>query len=343
MKDATFGAMVKAAMGAGSPVSGVQGTLGKGGNFKLPLDKLAVIDSEAVSGRERVIDGVDWLTGDSGESPIMSRLAIVPTSQTRGRLASGQALPQTSIQAESGSAALGRGGAFPTNPAPVLGDLWRFNADVTGINALDEDGTAITEAARDETFRYTGAAWQRTAAVFGEHDYQLDAVIETKSEVSTQLALQSEFAMDAVLEAHRIAIADRLLEQTLSGDGQGRNLAGVAGVSGIGGATYVQADRGNDGAFTVGELAVEDGGGRLPFMAWALGKDISTSARTVAIEPGASRRVEERGRLTLSGTPTQRITEGLVATTALLADWRDDHSTHPERASRGCGHGHESG
>ena len=58
-------------------------------------------------------------------------------------------------------------------------------------------------------------------------------------------------------------------------------------------------------------------------MAWAFGKDLSTSARTVAIEPGGSRRVEERGRLTLSRLLTQRITsKAFTSTTGILADWR---------------------
>ena len=113
-----------------------------------------------------------------------------------------------------------------------------------------------------------------------------------------------------------------MLEQVLSGDATGNNLNGVASATGIGAGTYLVADRGSDEAFTDGELAVEDGGGRSPYMAWALGRDLDTSARKVAIEPGGSRRVEEMGRLTLSGTPVQRITEGLASTTGLCADWR---------------------
>ena len=69
------------------------------------------------------------------------------------------------------------------------------------------------------------------------------------------------------------------------------------------------------------EIAVEDAGGRASGMAWALGKDLSTSARKTAVEPGASRRVEEQGQLVLSGLPAQRISEGLTATTGILCDW----------------------
>ena len=128
--------------------------------------------------------------------------------------------------------------------------------------------------------------------------------------------------LDAVLEAHRIGIADRLLSQVLAGDGVGNNLSGVASATGIGSATYLVADRGSDEAFINGEIAVEDGFGRSQFMSWGFGTTLSTSARKVAIEPGASRRVEERGALTLSGTPVQRIVEGLASTTGLIADWQ---------------------
>ena len=113
-----------------------------------------------------------------------------------------------------------------------------------------------------------------------------------------------------------------MLEQVLAGDGTGNNLSGVASATGIGAGTYVMADRGSDEAFTDAELAVQDGGGRTEHTAWALGTDLSTSTQKTSIEPGSSRRTQEGGRLTLSGTPAQRITEGLAGTTGLVADWR---------------------
>ena len=304
-------------------MDGVTATV-QGGTFKLPLSRLAVIEADDIApGRERVVDGVEWLAGDSDDSPIMSRLNIVPTPVTRGKIASGQVLPATSMQPESGTSALGRGAAFPTVPAPELGDRYTFLSDTTGIVAVDEDGAALTEAEADETYRYNGTAWQRQAATFGEHDYDLSSVVEAKTEISLQVAVQtSDSVLDAVLEAHRIGLADRLLEQVLSGDGVGNNLNGVASATGIGAGTYAMTDRGSDEAFTDGELAVEDGGGRSPYIAWGFGTTLSTSARKVAIEPGASRRVEERGALTLSGTPVQRITEGLGATVGLCGDWQ---------------------
>ena len=322
LKSASFAEMVRASLGHGL-VDGVSSNA-QGGRFALPLSRLAVIEADDVTpGRERLQDGIQWLRGDSDASPIMSRLNIIATSQTRGKIASGQVLPATSMQPESGSSALGRGTAFPTVPAPALGDLYTFLSDTTGIVAVDEDGTSITEAAADETYRYNGTAWQRQAATFSEHNFDLSSTIEVKSEISLQLATQTaDSVLDAVLEAHRIGIADRLLEQVLSGDGVGHNLSGVANSTEIGSASYAMTDRGSDEAFTDAEIAVEDGFGRSQFMSWALGTDIDTSARKTAVEPGASRRVLEGGRLTLSGVPAQRIVAGLAPTTGLIADWR---------------------
>ena len=321
-KSASFGQMVKAALGDGL-VDGVQATA-QGGRFALPLERAAVISAENVGqSRERILDGVEWLAGDSDASPILSRLNIIPTATTRGKIASGAVLPMTSMQPESGSSALGRGVTFPTSPAPRTGDLFRFTADASGIVAIDEDGAALTAAETDETYRFNGTAWQRQAATFGEHDYDLDSVIESKTEISLELAIQTgDDTLDAVLEAHRIGLADRMLEQVLSGDGVGNNLSGVASATGIGAGTYAVADRGSDEAFVDGEIAVEDGGGRSPYMAWALGTDLDTSAQKTAVEPGASRRVLEGGRLTLSGLPAQRIVEGLEATVGLVGDWQ---------------------
>ena len=323
LKSASFAEMVRAALG-GDLIDGVTAHR-EGGTFKIPLERAAVIEADDVTpGRERLQDGIQWLRGDSDASPIMSRLNIIPTSQTRGKIASGQVLPGTSMQPESGTSALGRGAAFPTVPAPELGDRYTFLSDTAGITALESDGvTALTAATRDQTFRFNATAWVAQASLFGEHEYDLTSVVEAKSEVSLQVAVQTgDDTLDAVLEAHRLAIMDRLLSQVLGGDGAGSNLAGVASVTGIGSGSYPLADRGSDEFFTDAEISVQDGGGRSPYIAWGFGKDLSTSARKVAIEPGGSRRVEERGALTLSGTPAQRITEGLATTTGLVADWQ---------------------
>ena len=320
-KSATFAEMVRASLGHGL-VDGVQATR-EGGRFALPLERAAVISAENITpGRERVLDGVEWLRDDSDASPILARLMIVPTGQTRGKIASGSVLPMTSMQAESGTSALGRGTAFPTVPAPALGDLFRFTADTTGLSAVDEDGAALTAAKQDQTYRYTGSGWQRQASTFGEHEFDLSSTIEAKSEISLQVAIQTGDTLDSVLEAHRLGITDRLLSQILAGDGQGANLAGVVNAAGIGEAAYALADRGGDESFVDAEVVVQDAGGRSEFMAWGLGRDLDTSAKKTAVEPGASRRVLEEGRLTLSGLPAQRIVEGLTATTGLIGDWQ---------------------
>ena len=59
------------------------------------------------------------------------------------------------MQGQSGTSALGSGVTFPTVPAPMLGDLFRFTADATVV-AIDEDGAALTAAETDETYRFNG-------------------------------------------------------------------------------------------------------------------------------------------------------------------------------------------
>ena len=322
-KSASFAEMVRASLGHGL-VDGVTAN-SQGGRFALPLSRLAVIEADDVTpGRERLQDGVEWLRGDSDASPILARLNFIPTSQTRGKVASGAVLPMTSMQAQSGTSSLGRGMTFPTSPAPALGDLYTFLSDTAGITALESDGvTALTAATRDQAFRFNGTAWVAQASTFGEHDYDLSSTIEAKSEISLQVAVQTaDTVLDDVLEAHRLGLADRMLEQVLSGDGTGNNLSGVVNATGIGSATYLVADRGGDESFVDAEVAAQDGGGRTEHMAWALGTDLDTSAKKTAVEPGASRRVLEEGRLTLSGLPAQRIVEGLGATVGLVGDWQ---------------------
>ena len=122
---ASFGELLKASIGIGE-MPGVMYNQGQGGQFALPMMRAALIAGDEAGGRELVGGPVSWLGGDSTDSPIMQRLAITPTSQTRGKLVVGAALPGSSMQAQRLTAALGRGIAFPTNPAPVLGDLYRF-------------------------------------------------------------------------------------------------------------------------------------------------------------------------------------------------------------------------
>ena len=71
-KTASFAQMVRASLGHGL-VDGVQANRA-GGRFALPLSRLAVIEADDVTpGRESVVDGVEWLAGDSdADSPILS-------------------------------------------------------------------------------------------------------------------------------------------------------------------------------------------------------------------------------------------------------------------------------
>ena len=241
-----------------------------GARMRLMLgDRAAVIGADAVGGRAAQPGLIDWISGD-GAGPIMSRLRVVPVEHSKGKFASGSALPGTTMQGEFDTAT-----GWPNDPS------------------------------------------------FGSHEYDLSSVIETKTEVSSQVITQSsDDLLDSILEAHALAVSDKLLQQMLSGDNVGNNLDGIVNASGIGGATYAMGDRGGDEAFLVGEGVVEDAGGRSPFLAWAVGSDLSDSLRTTAIEPGASRRTEEQGRLSLSGLPVQRVADGMVSTSGILCDWR---------------------
>ena len=320
-KTASFGALLRASVGVGQ-VSGVMHHQGQGGQFRLPMEQAAIVAGDEAGGRELVGGPATWLVGDSLDSPILQRIALTPTSQSRGKILIGNALPGSSMQAERQTAAYGRGVAFPTVPAATTGDLFRFLSAATGIVAVDEDGAALTTASADDTFRFNGTSWARTPALYSEREFTLDSTIEAKSEISRQLVVQSgDAAMDDLLEIHRISLADRLLEQILAGSGVGNDLSGIVSATGIGAGTYMTADRGDSDGFQGGEDTIEDAGGRLSGMAWAAGSDLSTSARRALLEPGSDRRVEERGRLSLSGLPMQRITSGLSPTTGLLCDW----------------------
>ena len=156
-----------------------------------------------------------------------------------------------------------------------------------------------------------------------DSDYQMSSVVEVKTRASSQAIIQSgDSELDeVVLGAHRLAIADKLLEQVLGGNGQGNNLAGIVGMAGIGSETFMMIDRGKDEAFELAEEVARDAHGRQAGLVWALGTDLDSSAKSTLLEPGSDRRVLERSRMSLSGTPTQRISSGLPSTTGLLCDW----------------------
>lgn len=289
-------------------------------------ERAAVIGvGDNAAGRPAERPGIEWLAGDAAESPILSRIRLVETPIRRGVLATGGRLPPTSLQPEHGSALLTYQPDAMLPASPVLGDLVQFTMAVSGLAlAIDEEGNALPDVNRDDTLRWNGTNWRRVPSPLDNWTYDMSSVVEAKSVTSNQAIIQAgETGLDdRILEAHRIGIRDELLRQILVGDGVGNNLTGIVNATGIQAATYAMADRGNSAAFQAAEDAVEDAGGRLPFMAWAFGKDLSASARQTAIDPGGSRRTEERGRLTLSGLATQRIVDGLASTTGILADWR---------------------
>ena len=328
----TFADMLRAALDARIDMSGNPAFMrtGQGAHLRIPLRQAwAVQTASDVGGRPSLDAPVDWLSSESDDSPILSRLRMIPTSYTRGRLPSGQALPATSMQGETSTAALPvRVTRLPTGPND--GDLVEFSADATGlVDVVDTDGTtAVHEAEAGDRFLYQASMtrWQKQLVsdpVFGDHPYDLSKVIEAKTSTSVQAVVQSDAHEldELILESHRIAIRDTMLDQLLNGDGVGNNLSGLITASGVGGGTYAMGDSGKSSLFTIGEAAVEDGDGRGPNMSWALGRTLSAGARGTAIDPGGSRLTEERGRLTLSGLPVQRVKSGLDATTGIVADW----------------------
>ena len=243
-----------------------------GCEMRLPIralkDTAAVVGASDVGGRYVPDDyQISFLQGPSS-GPVMARVRLLEVTHQRGKLATGDLLPATTMEGQ------------------------------------------FTSSASDSTPTLT------------THEYTLDKVIESKSVTTFMATLQSsEDIAELLLRAHQLAIMDKLVEQIVAGDGVGSNMLGVANVTGIDTATYLTIDRGDDGPLLAGETAIEDAGGRLPFMAWAVGSDLSLDLRSTLLEPGSDRRVEENQRRTLSGTPIQRFTTGLTATSGLVADW----------------------
>ena len=157
-----------------------------------------------------------------------------------------------------------------------------------------------------------------------EREYTIDSVVKVDSRYSTQLVVEAGENQDianAIERSQAAAIRTKLLEQIVSGDGHNHNLSGVLSATGIGSATYAQADRGSHGAFLTAEAVVEDADSDPMTSAWLLGSVLSDSARSVAIEPGSYRRTEERGRMSLSGYRSFRSDSTLPATTGVFCDW----------------------
>ena len=158
--------------------------------------------------------------------------------------------------------------------------------------------------------------------VLSDEDFILSTVLETRTRVSFQAAIQSdENLVDLTLAAHLEAIRDTLLVEIVTGDGSGNHLNGIMGRAGVGSETYDAAAIGSDAPFGLAENAIEDAGGEPAGMAWLLGESLSNATRTSLLEPGSDRRTEERRRFTLSGTPIQRLGSGIDDTTGVGADW----------------------
>ena len=155
-----------------------------------------------------------------------------------------------------------------------------------------------------------------------DEDFILSTVLETRTRVSFQAAIQSdENLVDLTLAAHLEAIRDQLLIEIVAGDSSGNHLTGLMSRTDNDTQTYAVADIGSDVPFGLAENSIEDAGGDAAGMAWLLGESLSNATRTTLIEPGSDRRVEERRRFTLSGSPVQRLTAGIADTTAVGADW----------------------
>ena len=149
--------------------------------------------------------------------------------------------------------------------------------------------------------------------------FELSRTVEVQTRLTSQLITQSsEGILDAIEDALQRSIAERLLQQILAGDGQNNQLVGLPSRTDVDGGTYVQHDRGDADGFMLGETAVEDADGTPS--AWIFGSSLSDAARATVVEPGASIRVEQEGRLSLSGIATYRD-GSLVATTGICADW----------------------
>ena len=100
----TFADMLRAALDARIDMSGNPAFMrtGQGAHLRIPLRQAwAVQTASDVGGRPSLDAPVDWLSEETDDSPILSRLRMIPTSFTRGRIPSGQALPTTTMESET--------------------------------------------------------------------------------------------------------------------------------------------------------------------------------------------------------------------------------------------------
>lgn len=223
------------------------------------------------------------------------------------------AIPATSIQdtpsygridwiQSSGVPLLDR---ITTIPVPTRKGVLPIGGTLPEARMVAEDPMAATAVQSDPGL--TGMA------------FELAQTIEVQTRLSSKIIVQSsEDILNAVQDALRRAIAERLLQQVLSGSGMNSQLLGLPFRTNVGGGTYTNADRGGADGFVVGETAIEDADGTPT--AWIFGRALSSAARATVVEPGASIRVEQEGRLSLSGLRTFRD-GSITSTTGLSADW----------------------
>ena len=227
---------------------------------------------------------------------------------------------------------VGEQAAIPTDgnieSAPSVGRVeW---LQTSGIPLMDEIDTVVVTSKKGQVPTGTtppvaymqdefSNAVPRDPGIIGR-DFDITSFVEVAVEMSTQIIIQSaEDLLGSIQTALRAAIAEKLLEQVLIGDSTGNNLSAVTLATGIQTGTYVETNRGDSDSFLEAETTLEDTDGTAS--AWVLGTDISTSARGALLEPGSDRRIEERKRMSLTGTPVYR-NGSLPATTGICADWR---------------------
>ena len=169
----------------------------------------------------------------------------------------------------------------------------------------------------------TGAPAASASPVIGDVDVELDKVLEGATISTVQAIIQSaDCQVDEIIQvAHGQAMRAELLRALIAGSGLGNIPLGVSLQPGTGAAVYAEVERGIDEPFTLAENTIVDAGGMPGRMAWSMGVDVHTSAQGLVIEPGASRRVLERDRLTLGGTVVERIGPVYPALLAVCADW----------------------
>lgn len=202
-----------------------------------------------------------------------------------------------------------------TRGAPLL-DYLRI-IEVASTRGKVPVGTALPNAIMGSE-RGTMLGWHVDPG-FADLEYELRHVVEVRTEVSGELELQSELDMvEAIEVAHMLATRETLQQQVLNGQGGIHELDAVTGATGISSEQFALADRGSWELFSNGEDSIEDAKG-IPGP-WFVGTELSSSARSKQIDNSGARRVEEVGRITLSGTRIYR-TPDLPSTTGVVADW----------------------